>query len=493
MGANYIGVDIGTSSSKGVLVADGAVVASATREHSVSRPHPQQVEMDASVWWDEFVSITRELVALSPGPIEAVGVSGMGPCVALTDDKGSPLRPAILYGIDTRAVEQIARLNGELGQETIVETCGSALSTQSVGPKLLWISENEPEIAARTRRLFMPSSWLVWQLTGEYVLDHHSASQCTPLYDTRSLTWIEPRIERVLPGLRLPALCWPGEIAGTVTGDAARETGLREGTPVIAGTIDAWTEAVSVGAHHPGDLMLMYGTTMFLVNTTAERVTSDVLWGTVGAFPGSYSLAAGMATSGAITGWARELFGSPQFPTLLAEADAAGPGSNGLLMLPYFSGERSPLSDPDARGTIAGLTVSTTRGDLYRASLEATALGVRHNLQALAAAGGEVNRAIAVGGGTQGDLWTQIVSDVTGLDQVLPSVTIGASFGAAMLAAQSAEGADIDAWNPPERVVTPREELGAFYNELFRLYRALYNQTMDLTHELVTLRSHSTG
>ncbi|MDQ1608085.1 MAG: xylulokinase [Microbacteriaceae bacterium] len=489
MSANYIGVDIGTSSSKGVLVSDGTVVASATREHSVQRPHPQHVEMDARVWWDEFVSITRELVAISPVPVEAVGVSGMGPCVAVADGNGSPLRPAILYGIDTRAVEQIATLNRELGQGAIVETCGSALSTQSAGPKLLWISENEPEIAARTRTFFMPSSWLVWHLTGEYVLDHHSASQCTPLYDTRSLTWIEPRVERVLPGLRLPALCWPGEIAGTVTGDAARETGLPEGTPVIAGTIDAWTEAVSVGAHHPGDLMLMYGTTMFLVNTTAERVTSDVLWGTVGAFPGSYSLAAGMATSGAITGWSRELFGSPPFETLLNEADAAGPGSNGLLMLPYFSGERSPLSDPDARGTIAGLTVSTTRGDLYRASLEATALGVRHNLQALAATGGEVTRAIAVGGGTQGDLWTQIVSDVTGLEQLLPTVTIGASFGAAMLAAQATEGADIDAWNPPQRVVTPREELGTFYNELFRLYRGLYDQTRDVTHELVALRS----
>jgi xylulokinase len=200
-----------------------------------------------------------------------------------------------------------------------------------------------------------------------------------------------------------------------------------------------------------------------------------------------------MATSGAITGWARELFGSPSFPSLLAEAEAAGPGSNGLLMLPYFSGERSPLSDPDARGTVVGLTISTTRGDVYRAALEATAFGVRHNLESLTVAGGRIDRAVAVGGGTQGDLWTQIVSDVTGLEQVLPAVTIGASLGSAMLAARAAGEDDVEAWNPPQRVVRPREEHAALYAELFTLYRELYEQTKDVTHRLVALAApHAT-
>jgi xylulokinase len=275
---SYLGVDIGTSSSKGVLVVDGVVVHTVARDHSVSRPTPQRAEMDASVWWDDFVQITRELVAAAEAPVSAVGVSGMGPCVLVTDDRGTPLRPAILYGIDTRAGEQIARLDAELGAEAIVEACGSALSTQSVGPKLLWIAENELETAARAHRLFMPSSWLVWRLTGRYLLDHHSASQCTPLYDTRSLSWIEPWAARVAPGLQLPELLWPGDIAGTVGPEAARATGLAEGTPVIAGTIDAWAEAVSVGAQHAGDLMLMYGTTMFLINTTSERILAVTAW-----------------------------------------------------------------------------------------------------------------------------------------------------------------------------------------------------------------------
>jgi glycerol kinase len=205
--------------------------------------------------------------------------------------------------------------------------------------------------------------------------------------------------------------------------------------PVITGTVDAWTEAVSVGATGVGDLMLMYGRTMFLVVTTAERLLVPELWSTVGAFPGTRNLAGGMATSGAVTEWLRTLMGSPDHAVLLPEAEASGPGARGLLMLPYFAGERTPIADPDARGVIAGLTVEHTRGDLYRAALEATALGVRHNVETMRAAGAAVRRVVAVGGGTKSALWTRIVSDVTGLEQHIPTVTIGASYGAAHLAA----------------------------------------------------------
>lgn len=347
-----LGVDIGTSSSKGVLVAlDGRILATAVRNHDVSRPAPGQVEMDGGVWWDEFVSISRELLPAVPDPVvTAVGVSGMGPCVLVTDEAGAPLRPAILYGIDTRATAEIASLTEELGQDAVVERCGSALSTQAAGPKLAWIARHEPAIAAAARRLFMPSSFLANRLTGAYMLDHHSASQCTPMYDTATHQWYEPWAARVTEGFgepgasgaragafELPRLVWPGDVAGTVTAGAAAATGLPEGVPVIAGTIDAWSEALSVGAVSVGDLMLMYGTTMFLVDTTAERTTSSVLWGAVGALPGTYNLAGGMATSGAITGWLRTLFGSPEFTELLAEASASGPGARGLLMLPLPS------------------------------------------------------------------------------------------------------------------------------------------------------------
>lgn len=480
-----LGVDIGTSSSKGVLVVpDGRVLRTATVEHSVDRPRPGWVEMDGAVWWDEFVALTRELLAPADTEVIGVGVSGMGPCVLLTDRYGVPVRPAILYGVDTRATAQIDRLNARLGEHEVMHRCGSVLSSQAAGPKLAWIAEQEPETFARARRWFMPSSWLVWHLTGEYLLDHHSASQGTPLYDIDNGAWYAPWAQEIAPGLDLPPLRWPGEVAGKVTREAAETTGLTAGTPVITGTVDAWAEAVSVGAQRVGDLMLMYGSTMFLVNTVAEPVTHPSLWGTVGALPGTRSLAGGMATSGAITGWLRDLFGSPDYSELLQLAEDSGAGASGLLMLPYFAGERTPVMDPQARGILAGLTLAHTRGDLYRAALEATGLGVRHNVETMEIAGGHVDRVVAVGGGTRGGLWTQIVSDITGLDQAVPTQTIGASYGGAFLAGRAVACSDIDGWNPIRETITPTPATRPSYDELYEHYRELYTSTKPIAHAL---------
>jgi len=230
--------------------------------------------------------------------------------------------------------------------------------------------------------------------------------------------------------------------------------------------------------------MLMYGTTMFLIATVPERVTSELMWGTVGAFEGTHNLAGGMATSGAITAWLRDLTGGTDYPTLLAEAAASGPGARGLLALPYFAGERTPVFDPEARGVIAGLTLSHTGGDLYRAVLEATAFGVRHNVDALRGAGARIDRVVAVGGGTQGALWTQIVSDVTGLPQTIPTRTIGASYGAAFLAARLFAPASMAQWNPPAETRTPDPATGAVYDRLYDLYLDLYPATRDVVHAL---------
>lgn len=480
-----IGVDIGTSSSKGVLVAlDGTLLRSAVRAHTVCRPAPGHVEMAADVWWTEFVSLVRELTADGEAEVRAVGVSGMGPCVLLTDADDVPLRPAILYGVDTRATEQITRLERRLGAEEIRARCGSGLSSQAAGAKIAWVADEEPELFARARRLYMPSSWLVRKLTGSYVLDHHSASQTTPLYDTVARSWYAPWAELICPDLELPPLRWSGEAAGTVTAEAARLTGLPAGIPVITGTVDAWAEALSVGAHTVGDLMLMYGTTMFLVHTVPDLLTAPALWSTVGALPGTRNLAGGMATSGAVTAWLRELTGAPDYADLLREAETSGTGANGLLMLPYFAGERTPVMDPQARGVIAGLTLSHTRGDLYRAALEATAYGVRHNIEAIEAVGGDIRRVVAVGGGTQGRLWTQIVSDVTGRPQEVRATSIGASYGGALLAAQLLGDASVDDWNPVQETVVPQPGAAARYEELYGLYRDLYPASADIVHAL---------
>ena len=498
--STVLGVDVGTSSTKGVLVAlDGTILRSAVREHAVQRPAPGQVEMDAEVWWDEFVSIARELTAPADAEVTAIGVSGMGPCVVLTDEHGTPVRSAILYGVDTRAEEQIRRLTHVLGQEEIVAHCGAVLTSQSAGPKIAWVAEHEPEVYARARRLFMPASYLAHRLTGEYVMDHVSASQTAPLYCLREQRWHSPAAthdgpglewsRQIAPGLELPRLRWAGESAGVVGPEVtALVPGLRTGIPVISGTIDAWAEAVSADATRPGDLMLMYGTTTFLVATTEEPIVSRTMWPTSGIVPGSFTLAGGMAASGAITGWLRDLTGEVDFTALLEEATQSPPGANGLVMLPYFSGERSPIADASARGVIAGLTLSHTRGDLYRAALEAAAYGVRHHLETLEAAGLPLSTVMAVGGGAQHDLWPQIVSDVTGLTQQIPVRTVGASYGGAMLAARLAHGTDTSSWNRADHRCEPDPAHRERYDELYALYRELYPATREIAHSLARLQ-----
>jgi xylulokinase len=484
-----LGIDIGTSSSKGVLVSPtGTVLARATRPHQTATPHPGWWEHDAeTVWWADFLALCHELLPAAEGrPLAGLGVSGIGPVLLPADADGRPLRPAILYGVDTRAVREIDELTEELGAEAVLARAGTALSSQAVGPKWRWLARHEPEVYERTRLFLMASSYLVHRLTGEYVLDHHSASQADPMYDLHAADWAADWARSVAPGIELPRLAWPSEVAGTVSAAAARETGLPEGLPVTAGTVDAWAEAASVGVTCPGDTMVMYGTTMFLIQVLEDPRPHPGLWTTRGVLPGSYTLAAGMATSGSITTWLRDLVGG-DWAELLAAARDVPAGSRGLLLLPYFAGERTPLFDPDARGVLAGLTIEHGVGEIYRAVLEGIGHGVRHNLETMAESGGPAPRLVAVGGGTQGGLWTQIVSDVTGLPQKVPAETIGAALGDAMLAAVAtgtADPAQVAGWNPPTGSVTPDPGRHAVYDEYYARYRALYPATADLVHWL---------
>ncbi|UJP11744.1 hypothetical protein L2X99_15365 [Microbacterium sp. KUDC0406] len=225
---------------------------------------------------------------------------------------------------------------------------------------------------------------------------------------------------------------------------------------------------------------------MFLIATGEQTLRTPSMWTTAGAFDGTRNLAGGLSTSGALTGWLKDLT-TADYPQLLAEAEASGPGARGLLMLPYFAGERTPIQDPDARGVIAGITLEHGRGDLYRAALEATALGVRHNVETMRAAGADIRRIVAVGGGTQGRLWLQIVSDITGLVQEVPETTIGASYGAAFLAAvatATGEAPRIEDWNPVTDRIEPDPSVRAPYDALFDRYLRLYAGTSDVVHEL---------
>jgi len=497
LGAAVVGVDVGTASSKGVLCTlDGQVLASATRRHQMSLPRPGHAEMDAEqIWWQEVASICRELsLHAGDAPIAGLCVSGIGPCLLVTDADLRPLRPGILYGIDTRASAEIDDLTQRLGADEVLARGGNALSSQAVGPKLLWLRRNEPQVWAQARRWFGSSSYVVARLTGEYVLDHHTASQCAPLYDLAARDWAADWAEEIAGDLAMPRLAWPGDLVGRVTPDAAAATGLAEGTPVMAGTVDAWAESFSCGVRSPGDLMLMYGSTMFFVQAGRDLRASPPMWTTTGVEPEVMTLSAGMGTSGSLTSWVQELTGDVDFETLVNEASAVPAGSEGLLVLPYFAGERTPIFDPHARGVVAGLSLRHRRGHLYRAVYEGIAYGVRQILELLQEAGGSASRVVAVGGGTRAGLWPQIVSDVTGVRQLVPAQTIGASYGDALLAAIGAGLVPRETdWAEIVGEVTPDPSRRATYDELYQAFTELYPASRSIVHRLARFQEREAG
>lgn len=489
--SHTLGIDIGTYESKGVLVdAEGNVTATAVRPHSMLVPRPGWAEHRADEdWWGDFVAIARELLAssgLAPGAVRAVAASAIGPCMLPVDERGAPLMNGVLYGVDTRASSQIEALNERIGEATILEVCGNALTSQSVGPKILWLRETRPDLYARTARVLTSTSYLVWKLTGEYVIDHYTAANFSPLYDVRRLDWTADLAPDIVPLERLPRLAWSTEIAGTVSRSAATETGLAEGTPVTSGTIDAAAEAISVGVQAPGEMMLMYGSTVFIIQVTGSPVLDRRLWYAPWLFPGRHASMAGLATSGTLIRWFRDqLAGGASWEDLVGAAESSPKGARGLLCLPHFSGERTPIHDPGARGAFFGLDLTHTQGDLFRAVLEGIAAGTAHVMETYREVGAAPRRVLAVGGGTKNEVWLQATSDLGGVPQIVREKTVGASYGDAFLAAVAVGAAAPDrmeSWNPVVRAVEP-ERVPA-YERQYPLWKALYEQTRDISHAL---------
>ncbi|NLF02364.1 MAG: FGGY-family carbohydrate kinase [Anaerolineales bacterium] len=493
-----LGVDIGTYSSKGVLVTEtGEVLAAAAAEHTLSLPRPGWAEHDPEgVWWRDFVSICRELLAKSgiePQRIAAVGISTISPAVVAIDRRGAPLRPAILYGIDTRATDEI---------EMLTRLTGASLTSQSAAPKIMWIRRHEPEVWARTDRIVNGSGYLLLKLTGEATLDVYDATVFAPFFDPHRLDWDPALADVVAPVDMMPRVTWTCDVAGRVTPEAARLTGLAAGTPVITGTADAAAEAVSAGLSRVGEMMMMYGSSTFYILRSPRLLDTRTFWNSHFLEPDTYVLAGGTATAGSLTRWFRDQFG----PLELADERAGGgnaytalarlaaespPGARGLVMLPYFAGERMPVQDPQARGAILGLTLSHTRADCYRALLESVGYAIRHNLDAMRAEGIAAERILAVGGGTHNRLWMQIISDIAGIEQHIPEQQIGASYGDAFLAGVGAglfrSTAQAAGWVRMRETVRPHPDAQAQYERTYSIYRELYTHTAALMHRLGAL------
>jgi xylulokinase len=505
MGKEYLlGVDIGTYSSKGVLVSkDGEEIAGHVIQHGMSMPAPGYFEHDADdVWWHDFVEIVHNLLAKSgihPGQILAVGTSAIGPCVLPIDAQGRPLRPGILYGIDSRASKEVEHLENELGRQHIFRRSGTHLDSQASGPKILWIRNNEPQIYQKTRWFLTSQAYLVYRLTGVASIDMYSASGYAPLFDIYDFGWYENVARHITPTNRLPKASWSCEIVGEVTDQAARETGLAAGTPVITGTIDAAAEAISAGVAEVGDMMIMFGSSIFFIMKSAELLKTQHFWSANFLEKETFAFMGGMSTSGSLTTWFRDRFAQAEvegeksggvnaYAVLAKEAAESPAGAKGLIALPYFEGERTPLQDPAARGVLFGLSLKHTRGDIYRAILESVGFGIRHNVEAMRQEGVIPKRILAVGGGTQNDLWMQLVSDIVGIELAIPQQLIGASYGDAFMAAVGVglfkDLTEITRWVKNKKVVSPNPEVYKQYALNYKIFRDLYTATRSLMHEL---------
>lgn len=433
-----VGIDIGTSGAKGVLLGTrGAVLARAGATYPLLTPRPGWTEQEPEDWWEAAVSILRELVAAAGSrPIVGLGLSGQMHGSVFLDREGSPIRPALLWN-DGRTFAECAAIEERVGAERVIAITGNRASTGLQAPKLLWLRRHEPEAAARVAKLLLPKDFVRLRLTGEHATDMADASG-TLLLDLKTRRWSEEMLTalEIVPDL-LPQTFEGPEVTGQITPAAAGLTGLAAGTPVVAGGGDNACAAISAGLIHEGHGVCSIGTsgTLF-VHSREPRIDPE---GRLNAFcdavPGGYHLMGVILSAGGALGWFRErLAGSDSFETLMQEASTVPPGAEGLLFLPYLAGERSPLLDPHARGAFVGLSLAHGRGHLVRAVIEGVGFAFADCLDRMRSLGVEPPSLLLTGGGAQADLWRQVLA--AQLRTPLASVTAveGPALGAAILA-----------------------------------------------------------
>jgi xylulokinase len=472
-----LGIDIGTTATKAVLLdPDLGVVASADRPATLLSERPGWAEEDLEEWWANTVALCRELLAgRPPDALRAVGVSGMVPCVVLLDEHGRPIRRSIQQN-DARAGAEVAELRQELRDARILDRTGSPVTQQSVAPTVRWLQRHEPDAWARARTLLGSYDAIAGRLTGERSVELNWAVE-SGLWDLGADGWAPDVLSAAAidPGL-LPPVRRPSEVVGNVTQRAAAETGLPQGTPVVAGSADHVASAFAAGLVRPGDLLVKLGGAGDILFTTERMVLDERLYLDLHLAPGLYLPNGCMATSGSFIRWFQRIVGGPSLARLDREAEAAAPGSGGVVALPYLMGEKTPLNDPDARGAFTGLSLATGRGELFRAVLESIAFGFRHHLDVFAEHGLAPVRVRVSDGGSRSRAWTQVTADVLGLPlETLRSAggsALGVAYAAGMGVGVFSEWTAIERFVATDRVVEPRHHEA--YAEPYRVYRALY-------------------
>jgi xylulokinase len=482
-----LGIDIGTTATKGILLHPvGGIVAEAEAPAQLTSRKAGWAEESPEEWWGNVRVVTRtclQKAGIAGRDVGGVGVSGMVPVLILLDGCGKVLRPSIQQN-DARSFEEIAEFRRRVNEEDVLQRTGSAVTQQSIGPKLLWLRRNEPAAMDRAAHLMGSYEYIVYRLTGAFACERNWALE-SGLFDLRREDWDESLLElSTISRDWLGKVMWPSEVVGGINGEAARHTGLAEETPVVAGSADHIASAFSAGVKSPGDLLVKLGGAGDILYDLDRLVVDPRLFLDYHVIPGKYLINGCMAASGSIIKWFRnELAQEADYSVLDAEGSSTPCGSDGLVLLPYFLGEKTPIHDPLARGVLFGLTLSHTRGHIYRAILEGIAYGFQHHLAVLAERNLRAGKARVTNGGARSALWKQITADVLGisLEEVAdhPGSSLGAAFIAGMGTGQFQEWAEIERFIRVSSVVKPNPTAHERYQELFRLYRGIYESLKE--------------
>ncbi|MBI5302664.1 MAG: xylulokinase [Chloroflexi bacterium] len=494
MSSYLLGIDVSTTATKALLIDErGAVVVVAATEYPFETPHPLWSEQDAALFWNGTVQSIRgvlEKSRVNPGDIAAIGLTGQMHGATLLDAHGEPLRPCILWN-DQRTQKQCDDITARVGAARVLQLTGNPVLTGFTAPKILWVRENEPDVYRRVAHVLLPKDYARYKLTGEFFSDV-SDSSGTSLFDVGKRAWSDEMLRALdLPRAWMPEVTESPVVSAKISADAAHATGLLAGTPVVGGGGDQAAGAVGTGIVREGIVSATLGTSgVVFASSDAYRVEPQ---GRLHAFchavPGKWHLMGVMLSAAGSFRWYRDALGAHEkeiaartnedvYDVLTRDAATAPAGCEGLLFLPYLTGERTPHPDPNARGAFIGLTVRHTKAHLTRAVLEGVSYGLRDSLELMRALGVTPTQVRASGGGARSALWRQILADVFEAEIVTVNITEGAAFGAALLAGVGA-GMYRDVESACDAVIQTNsaDKPGAarsVYAEYYPRYRALY-------------------
>lgn len=478
-----LGIDSSTTATKALLVdTTGEVVATGAAEYSYDTPHPLWAEQSPDLWWTGTIEAIRNCLSragVAGSAISAIGLTGQMHGLVLLGSDNRPVRPAILWN-DQRTGAECDEIRARVGKDRLVSITGNDALTGFTASKLLWVRNHEPAVYQGAQRMLLPKDYVRLRLTGEYAMDRAGGSG-TALFDLAERDWSDEILETLgIDRELLPPTHEGTDATGTVSAVAAQLTGLAAGTPVVAGGGDQAANAVGTGALNAGDMALSLGTSGVVFAATEGPVVEPQ--GRVHAFchavPNRWHMMGVMLSAAGSMRWLRDTIApGSSFEDLSAEASQVSPGSDGLLFLPYLTGERTPHPDPLARGAFVGLTVRHERAHMVRAVMEGVAFGLRDGYELMMAAGvAAASQVRGSGGGMRSPLWRQIVSDVLGVELALVTSTEGAAYGAALLAAVGAgwESEATELATRWIRITDSTDPGSADYGASYDIFRAQY-------------------